>query len=533
MPSEKTKHGALGEVLTVAGRYKLVIILAAIVVPIVALVGSTRQQKIYQATAEVLLDRQDLGAALTGIQNTATDSDPERYARTQASIASVPDVAARAIKVSGVKGLSPTDLLENSDVSPRVGSDLLQFTVKNPVPRNAARLASAYASAFATYKLSTETASLRSARQELEGRLTDLRKNGAINSQMYADVFKKVQDVRTLELLQSRVSVVRPATDAIQVQPRPIRSAALGAALGILLGFGLAFLWNALDKRIRNEEEIEEGLGLPLLARLPRYSIRGRGRDGLVMLDGPTHPAAESVRLLRTNLELSATRDGAKTIMVTSAAPKEGKSTTIANLAVAFARAGQKVALVDLDLRQPAIGRIFDLQGRPGITDVTLERVSLAEALVSVRLPSPASPRPGNVPGAGEGTLNVLAAGTIPPDPGEFVGTQRLAHVMGTLREQHDFVFVDAPPILAVGDAMSLSTLVDDLFVVVRLDVIDRPMLRDMARALRSCPCGRLGFVLTNVDAHELYGSAQYTYAPEATAEPRTPLRGVASSSRR
>ena len=527
MPRENNSPAALKDVLVVAGRYKMVILLSVIIVPLVAIGVSTQQEKIYQATSEVLLDRQDLGAALTGIQNANADRDPERYARTQAAIASVPEVAKRAIQISGVEGLTAVELLDHSTVSPRIDSDLLRFTVDNPDPDAATRLATAYASAFTNYKLETETASLRGARRELEGRLADLRSEGAVNSQMYADVFTKVQDLRTLELLQSRVSVVKRADTADQIRPRPIRSAALGVFLGLLIGFGFAFLWNALDRRIRSEDEVEDGLDLPLLARLPRYSKQTHGRASLVMLGNPGHPAAESVRLLRTNLELSARQDGAKTIMVTSAAPREGKSTTIANLAVAFARAGHRVVLVDLDLRGPSVSRTFDLVGKPGITDVTMNRVGLDHALVPIGLSHSAVARNSTSIG---GSLNVLPAGTIPPDPGEFVGTPQLAAVLEKLRQQHDFVLIDAPPILVVGDAMSLSTLVDDLFVVVRLDVTNRPMLNDMARALRSCACGRLGFVLTNVDASDVYGTAHHQQAFASPDESSTPLRGVASS---
>jgi len=531
MPSEKDTHGALTGVLSLATRYKSVIILMTVIVPIVALGVSLQQQKVYRATAEVLLDRQDLGAALTGIPSADANADPERYARTQAAIASVPAVARRAIKISGVKGVTTDDLLADSTVSPRVDSDLLQFIVDNTDATDAIRLATAYAVAFGSYKFEKETASLRAARKELEARLADLRAQGAVGTQMYADVFKQVQDVRTLELLQARASVARNATTAEQVQPRPVRSAALGAVLGLLLGFGIAALWNTLDKRIRTEAEVEEGLGLPLLARLPRYTKKVRGRDSLVMLEDPSHHAAEAIRLLRANIELASMGQDAKTIMVTSAMPKEGKSTTIANLGVALARAGHRVALVDLDLRQPVLSKAFDLVGRPGVTDVLMERASLDDALSPVELTSSSRPRQASVANSSAGALRVLPAGPIPPDPGEFVGAQRLAVLMSTLRQQYDFVLIDAPPVLAVGDAVSLSTISDALFVVVRLDVLNRPMLRDLSRVLRSCPCAKLGFALTNAGTREMYGT-QYGHAvKEATEEP-TPLRGIAASPR-
>jgi len=134
--------------------------------------------------------------------------------------------------------------------------------------------------------------------------------------------------------------------------------------------------------------------------------------------------------------------------------------------------------------------------------------------------------------------LHVLPAGKIPSDPGEFVATQRLALVLQDLRQHHDFVLIDAPPILAVGDAVSISMIADALFVVVRPDVIDRPMLKGISRALSSCPCTKLGYVLTNVGAKGLYGTTHYGHyghygrVDTGHDEEQVPLPGVAATRR-
>jgi capsular exopolysaccharide synthesis family protein len=194
--------------------------------------------------------------------------------------------------------------------------------------------------------------------------------------------------------------------------------------------------------------------------------------------------------------------------MVTSPAAVQGKSTTIANLAVALARSGRNVALVDLDLRQPMIATFFGMNTHPGVTDVALGRVSLDEALFRVRIPGPAQ----RGAGPAGGRLRVLGSGAPPPSPGEFVGTQSLAHILERLRAEHDFVLVDAPPLLAVGDAITISTRVDAMFALVRLGLTDRQMLRDFSRALRTIPTHKLGFVLTGVETREMYGGANYGY---------------------
>ena len=165
--------------------------------------------------------------------------------------------------LSGVTGVTADQLLKSSNVSPRLDADLLRFTVDNARPSDAARLATAYASAFTSYKLETDTASLRGARKELEGRLEVPPRRGR---NPHPDVCGCIQEGAGRPYARaspSAPSVVRPVRSVDQVQPRPLRSAALGAALGLLLGLGVAALWNALDKRVRSEEEVEEALTCP------------------------------------------------------------------------------------------------------------------------------------------------------------------------------------------------------------------------------------------------------------------------------
>ena len=248
---------------------------------------------------------------------------------------------------------------------------------------------------------------------------------------------------------------------------------------------------------------------MPLLARVPAPEKKLRAENKLVMLDDPTSVSAETFRMLRTNLDFVTLDTRAKTLMITSAVEQEGKSTTIANLAVALARAGQRVALVDLDLRRPFLARFFDLKG-PGVTQVALGHATLDEALVQIAITD--SPRGGtdhrngqvkangngNGTGAVAGVLEVLPAGPLPPDPGEFVATHALAEILGELRERADIVLVDAPPALRVGDAMTLSSKVDGIVVVTRMKIVRRHMLAELARQLASVPTPVLGFVVTD-----------------------------------
>jgi Mrp family chromosome partitioning ATPase len=328
-----------------------------------------------------------------------------------------------------------------------------------------------------------------------------------------------------MEALQtSNATLVRPAGVAAQVRPRPVRNGVFGLAVGLILGIALAFLAEAIDTRIRSANEIGDRLGLPLLARLSEPPRRYRSKDRLVMLGDANSARGEAFRLLRTNIEFANLDRAARSIMITSAVQQEGKSTTIANLAVAEARAGRRVILVDLDLRRPWIHRFFDLQG-PGLTDVVLGHATLEEALVPVPLLEAERKPRHNGQGNGRvnlgGSLGVLAAGHVPPDPGEFVGSNRLSELLRQVRERADLVYIDAPPLLHVGDALTLSSKVDGMIVAVRISIARRPLLNELARVLERVPAAKLGFVLTDAKQEEGYGYGDYSYYYEAAARGR------------
>jgi Mrp family chromosome partitioning ATPase len=526
-PDHPTGQRTLADYLAVVRRHLWLVLVPLLLVPIVAYLYSSQQTPTYAATSEVLLSRQDLGSTLSGVTNADIFVDADRFAATQAALARVPEVARRAIARAKVDGITPGNLLLNSSVTPKGNADLLAFTVRSPSPEAATRLASAYAGEYVNYRVELDTRALANARRDLQQNLDSLREQGATNTPLYRELTQKVQELRTMELLQTRAEVVNTADSGVQVAPTPRRNAMFGVALGLLLGLGAVFLWDALDRRVRDEEEIERTLDIPLLARIPAPRT-----TRLAMLDDPSEPDAEAIRRLRSSVEFANLDVHAKVIMVTSSVGVEGKTTTIANLAIALARAGNRVALVDLDLRKPSVGRFFGLELRPGLADAAIERIELERALVPItlgaaepirlaratrRLPT-ADDAAGTRKAHGEGQLYVLPAGFLPASPGELVGTQAVASILSRLREQMDFVLVDAPPLLTVSDAATLSKRVDAIVVVVRLGVVNRPMLRDLARELEASSASKLGFALTGASATELYGTA--TYAARGRAVP-------------
>ena len=511
------REQTIADYLGVVRRYKWVIIAAALVVPTVAYVMSARSPKVFQASSDVLLNRQDLGATITGLPTQSTVTDPFRYALTQERLAEGDAVRDRAVEISGLKNVEGW----GSNVSADPDTDILAFAVTHGDPDIATRLTNAYATAFTQYKLETDTASLTRARSEIQGRLAELREAGATSTETYQELLGQAQDLRTLEILLAPATVISTADGAGQIAPTPQRSATLGLLLGLMLGIGAAFALSAFDRRIRHADEVEYELQIPLLAKLP---TPGRG-DAATILERPPDETTEAVARLRASFDFSNQSLNAKTVMVTSAGPREGKSTTIANLAIALARTGRHVVLVDLDLRRPMLSRLFHLPDGPGITDFAGRDTELVDVLQPVGV-TPLRARVASIGASevGQGRLEVITTGRTRVEPAAFVESSGLTEALHTLRNHAEIVLVDAPPILATGDSMALTGKVDAVLLITRLGTLTRPTLQELGRVLRRSPVPVLGLVATGAEIDEGYSVyAVDEYFAQARAQPELP----------
>lgn len=518
-----SREQTIADYLAVLRRYKWVILVAVLVVPAVAYTMSARSPKVFRATADVLLNRQDIGTTITGIPTQSTVTDPFRYARTQARLAGAPAVLALAVEKSGLQ--NPVGW--GSDVSADPDTDILTFGVNSGDPDVAARLATAYAEAFTAYKLQSDTASLTRARREIRGRIEELRRAGATGTDTYNELLGQEQDLRTLELLLAPATVISRADGAGQIAPTPRRAAILGILLGLMLGVGGAFALHAFDRRIRHADEVEHELQIPLLAKLP---TPGRN-DAATILERPPNESTEAIARLRASFDFTNTSLGAKSVMITSAGPREGKSTTIANLAIALARAGRHVVLVDLDLRRPMLSRLFHLPDGPGLTDLASRNTELVDALQPVGV-TPLRARVASISSteSGHGRLEVITTGRTRVEPSAFVESAGLTEALHALRGYAEVVLIDAPPILATGDSIALTGKVDAILVVSRLGTLTRPTLQELARVLRRSPAPVLGLIATGAevdDGYSAYAVDEYyaqTRAPQPEAPSPTPL---------
>jgi Mrp family chromosome partitioning ATPase len=297
--------------------------------------------------------------------------------------------------------------------------------------------------------------------------------------------------------------------------------------LGIVLGLGLAFLGEALSTRVRSEEQVQAVLGLPLLGRIPK-SARFRREHPLVTMDFPNGPDAEAFKIVTTNLDFVTLQNPAKTVMITSALPQEGKTTTISNLAVTLARQGRRVTLVDLDFQSPFVHHVFGLEEGPGLTDIVLGQASLDDAFVLVPV------RDGDEPGAlignehsngksldFDGSLGVLRCGTPPPNSDEFVMFQPVREILKTLASASDIVLIDAPPLLVSGAALALTAEVQGIIVLTRLKFLRVQALRELKLALDACPAWKLGLIIAGAEGMSHYGSGP-THPPSARRSAHT-----------
>ena len=503
----------LADYVAILRRRKWIIIAVPVIAAVVAYWVATTQSPLYKAQAKILVNRSSVVTAVTNVTDPAI-GDPARFLTTEANIARSPELARRVIAAVGAPGVTPDELLSHSSVTPETDADLLDVAVSFPKASDAVRFANAYAEEFARYKTELDTAKIHVALRSLGMRIKKLEANGQTASAGYSTLVQYQSQLETIgTLLASNTTVLKPADGAAKIRPRPLHGFLLGGVLGGILGLGLAFLAEALDRRVRSEEEIEQVLGLPLLGRVPRPPRHLRDLNALAMRDDLEGEHAEAFRKLRTTIDFANLERGARTIMVTSARPREGKSTTIANLAVAIARSGRRVALVDLDLRRPSLHTFFRERAPHGIADVLANHESIVDTLHPVALesrgsgPAPANGgSPASEPTNGQadvgGSLHLLPFGRTRLATPELLESDRLHPLLETLADRFDVVLVDTPPILVGGEVLAMSPKVDAILVVVHAG-IERPVLKELARQLRNCRAAAIGFVLTGVSPRD------------------------------
>lgn len=509
----------LGDYVKVLRRRKWTIALVTLLLVVSAVAVSALQEPVYQSTARLLVPTH----APDSIFNPTNGqrNDPERAVQSELLVLESEPVRSAVLQHLG--DAPPISATAIGD------ADGVEVTARSPDPRRSAVIANAYADAYIEFRRRQGTEGLREAgdlitqklaqfQADLEGLDAEIGKvqqtgGGAAAQGLMARRDSLVQQQalfkQRLDELQVEASLdggdallLAPAVvPTAPVGPRPVRDALMAAVAGLFLGVGLALLREHLDDSVNTKEDADGATGgIPVLGLVPAVpNWRDRADSVVVSLSQPSSPAAESYRSLRTAIQFLGFERALGLMQVTSPSSSEGKTTTLANLAVALARAGGRVAVVCCDLRRPRLHEFFGISNAVGFTSVLMGEVTLERALHHV----PAVER-----------LSVLASGPVPPNPSELLASQRTADVLESLQAEFEIVLLDCPPVLPVTDAAVLSAMVDASLLVATAGATSKRELARAVELLRQVDAPLVGVVLNGVGDEGSYG---YGYGSRST----------------
>ncbi|CAN5517692.1 exopolysaccharide regulatory tyrosine autokinase VpsO [soil metagenome] len=304
--------------------------------------------------------------------------------------------------------------------------------------------------------------------------------------QIYESLLQRAKETGvSSELKTSNIRIVdRAEQPRAPVAPRTSLNLAGALVGGVMLALGLAFFFEYVDSSIKSPEEVKAYLGLPTLGMVPALNPRTwKGREPLINAGVPPN-FAEAFRAIRTNVLFSAADEGARSLVITSTGPGEGKTMVAANLAIGFAQAGQRVILIDADMRRPRVHDMFGQPQEPGLSNLMVGHAVASSTI-----------RKSGVPG-----LWLLTAGRIPPNPAELLGSQRFREFIQLLSQHFDSVIIDSPPIMAVTDAAVAASAASGIVFVVGAEMTSRHAAGAAIEQLQNGHPRFLGAVLNRVE---------------------------------
>jgi capsular exopolysaccharide synthesis family protein len=387
--------------------------------------------------------------------------------------------------------------------------------------RNVARAAeSEYRTAFAKEaRLAATLEAVKKEAQETNRKSIEygvLKREVETNRQLYQDLLTKTKQTGLeTELKTTNIRVVEKAErPSGPISPNKMRNYQMAVILGLLVGIGLALGFEHLDNTFKTPEDVKQHLQVPFLGMVPDVGVKTasgavRGPNASQVLKNPGSAVADAYRVLRTNLIFTSAETTGRVILVTSASPGEGKTTTLANLATALAQNGAKVLAVDGDLRRPTLNHHFGLQKTPGLSDLIVGKAAASQAIQSTRVNG----------------LQLLPCGYQPPNPAELLGSPMMKQILDAIRAHYDWVLIDAPPLLAMADAAVLCSLVEGVVLVLAAEVATKPAVMRAIDQIHSVGGKVTGVVLNRVNLErnsyyysQYYGEYYRSYYAEGAA---------------
>ena len=341
-------------------------------------------------------------------------------------------------------------------------------------------------------------------------RLARLQRAQTVNSNIFMMLSTKYQENRIAEAGQ--IGLVRIVDRAMPpkypISPKKKMNLLLGIMVGLGLGIGLTFLREYMDTSLKSMEDVER-LGFTVLGSIPFITPERTNRNKqdpngeisliesrLITHFAPKSPISEAYRTLRTNIQYTKVDRPIKTVLVTSPGPGEGKSTSVANLAIAFSQMGASTLLVDTDLRRPVLHGIFGQSRTAGLTNVLIGKAALEEAIKLTKIDN----------------LSILTSGTLPPNPSEMLASQAMERFIQEASNRYDVVLFDSPPVIAVTDAAVLATKLDGVVLVVKSGQSGKDALDRSRVLLENVNAKIFGILLNGVNVNQMYGSYYYYY---------------------
>lgn len=345
--------------------------------------------------------------------------------------------------------------------------------------------------------------------------LARLTRDRKLNEELYLMLNEKYEEARISEAAKSAgVEIVDTAKPPeFPIKPRKKLNILFGMLFGLALGVGITLLIDLLDDTIKTPEELER-MALTALGTIPivniediRRRLKRQGKEltaqdevrlesKMITRFSPKSPISEAYRSLRTNIQFSDIDNPKRVILMTSAATKEGKSTTCVNLAITFAQTGSRVLLVDSDLRRPTLHSFFNVDKMYGLSNVLIGSLSFNDVIKRTEVEN----------------LDLITAGDIPPNPAEMVASERMRMFLEEARNRYDVVLLDSPPVVAVTDAAILTTRADATILVVSSGMTGRSELKRAIGLIRSVGSNVLGIILNGLDIKKMYGTYYYYF---------------------
>ncbi len=496
-------------IATVLWRRRWIIIAAAVIALGTAMAVSLMRTPQYRAEGMLVRDQSSIGVSLFGLSSYQSQ-DVQRELVTTAGLLTSARVATLVRQETG-SALSAGALLSMVAAKPSTESSTIKVEVVGPDPKETARLVDSFAKQTILLAQESNRAALAAARQALEASIA-LMTPADLASAQGQELQARVAQLKILEQVQtggySLWQHAEVPTSAIS--PKPVRDAIAGLAVGLVLGLILAVVLDRVDRRLKEQEDFEREFNLPILASVPQVTKRwkrGAETNGFVGFADSSAPTLEAFRLLRSNLQYFEVEKGLRSILVTSGLPQEAKTVTTINLAFSLALSGERVVLVDSDLRNPWMHKYLHLDNSVGLSTVLAGGLQVEKAIKVVKIAS-FLPRPDNQPANGEVSgkaldkdLLCLTSGPLPPNPAELLALPRMGEIIKSLTAVADHVLVDSAPLLPVVDAVSLAPRVDGVIIVARAGKTTIDQAREVKNVLERVGARTVGLVISGVKA--------------------------------